>query len=178
RQGARERDALALAAGELVGVTVAQPVQLHELEQLVHAAGDVSVVGTRRLRLDAQAVRHVLEDGEVAEQCVVLEYESDLTVAHVVVGRVATFEQDAARIRGFKPGQDAEQRGLARARGPEQGHEFPGRNVEADAGQGLEGAELLADVVDLDAHEWRAPSLDAWTSAISERTPRSNSFLA
>ena len=36
RQRARQRDALPLAAGELVRVAVGQPVELHELEQRVH----------------------------------------------------------------------------------------------------------------------------------------------
>ena len=36
RQRAGERDALALAAGKLRGIPVGQPVELHQLEQLLH----------------------------------------------------------------------------------------------------------------------------------------------
>ena len=62
---ARQRDALALAAGELRGIAVAEPVELHQREQLVRPAPDRRVVGPRRARPHAQAEGDVLEDGHV-----------------------------------------------------------------------------------------------------------------
>ena len=38
---AGERDALALAAGKLRGIAVRQPIELHQLEQLLHVAADL-----------------------------------------------------------------------------------------------------------------------------------------
>ena len=40
---ARERDALALAAGKLRRIAVGEPAELHELEQLAHAAADLGL---------------------------------------------------------------------------------------------------------------------------------------
>ena len=62
RERARERDALALAARELVRVAVGDPVELHELQQLHDLRADLLLVGPRRLRPHAQAERDVLED--------------------------------------------------------------------------------------------------------------------
>ena len=41
RQRARQRDALPLAAGELRGIAIAEPVELHELQQIAHARADL-----------------------------------------------------------------------------------------------------------------------------------------
>jgi hypothetical protein len=41
---------------------------------------------------------------------------------------------------------------LPQARGPEQGDQFAGRNVDRNVVERLEGAELLADVTDGNAH--------------------------
>ena len=83
RERAGERDALALAAGELRGIAVGQPVELHQLEQLVHLARGSAPRRALAARLHAQAERDVLEHRHVAEQRVVLEHEADLALAHV-----------------------------------------------------------------------------------------------
>jgi hypothetical protein len=41
RQRAGQRDALALAAGQLRGEAVGQPVELHEVEQFMHLLADL-----------------------------------------------------------------------------------------------------------------------------------------
>ncbi len=48
RERARQRDALALAAGKLRGIAIGQKVELHQLEQLVHALGDLVLAGRDR----------------------------------------------------------------------------------------------------------------------------------
>jgi hypothetical protein len=52
-QRPRERDALALAAGQLMRITIGEPVELHELEQFRHLGGDLRLARTCRLRAHA-----------------------------------------------------------------------------------------------------------------------------
>ena len=84
RQRARQRDALPLSAGELMRIAVGEPVELHQLQQLVHLAPDFRRSRAARARLHAQAEGDVLEHGHVPEQRVVLEHEADLPLAHVL----------------------------------------------------------------------------------------------
>ena len=67
-----ERHALALAARELGGVAVGEPVELDEAEQLVDARGDLGL----RALADAQAEGDVVVHGHVLEGGVVLEDEA------------------------------------------------------------------------------------------------------
>ena len=159
--GARERDALALAARELVRIALGQAVELDEGEQLGDLGPDRRLVGPHRLRPDAQAEGDVLEDRHVAEQGVVLEDEADPALAHVGAGRVLAMEEDGPGVGHLEAGDDAKQRRLARPRRAEQSDQLAGRNVEAQvvADDGL--AEALLQVTDLDAH--RVPLPDAAT---------------
>ena len=50
RERARERDALALAAGELRRHAPREPLELHQVEQLVHARLDLRLSGGRAPR--------------------------------------------------------------------------------------------------------------------------------
>ena len=50
RECARQRDALALPARQLVGLAIGEPVELHELEQLVHAPADLALATAARAR--------------------------------------------------------------------------------------------------------------------------------
>ncbi len=152
RQRAGERDALALPAGELRRVTVGQPVELHQFQQAMHAAADLGLVRALAPRLHAQAEGHVLEHRHVAEQRVVLEHEADLAFAYMGVGGVLAFEDDAPGVRRLQPGDDPQQRGLAAARRPQQGDQFTAGEVERNLVERGEGAELLVDVLYLDAH--------------------------
>ena len=73
RERPREAHPLALAAGELRRVALREPVELDELEQLVHALRDLGLGALADLQAEGDVVvdRHVLERG------VVLEDEAD-----------------------------------------------------------------------------------------------------
>ncbi len=73
RERPRERDPLPLTTGELVGVPVPEPRQLHELEEILHTSALLGL----RLIADRQPERDVLRHRHVAEQRVVLEDEPD-----------------------------------------------------------------------------------------------------
>ena len=77
---ARDRDALALAAGELLGTLVRVLAEAHGLE---HRVGPALQLGARGAPGDAQAELHVLRRGQRAEQVVLLEDEADAP-AHVL----------------------------------------------------------------------------------------------
>ncbi|KAG0926323.1 hypothetical protein G6F31_018430 [Rhizopus arrhizus] len=74
--------------------------------------------------LHTQAEGDVLEHRHVLEQRIVLEYEADLTLAHIDRGGVFAGEQHTAGIGRLQPRDDAQQRGLAAAGRPQQRHEL------------------------------------------------------
>src|ERR1044071_1205584 len=73
-QGAGDGDALALAAGELVGVTAFEFLQGKQLDALLRARADFGAFPF----LDPETEGDVLEHGHVLEQGVILEHETDM----------------------------------------------------------------------------------------------------
>src|SRR5690606_7038351 len=114
---AGERDALALAAGELGGKTVGQPVELHELEQAKHPLADLRLGGTLGPGFHAQAEGDVLVNAHVPEQSVVLEHEADVALTHMLVGGILARQDDAAVVCLLETGDDAKKRRLSAAGG-------------------------------------------------------------
>ena len=152
RERARKRDALSLAAGELRGVTLGLPIELHEFQELVHAAANFGLGRPLPSAFDTQPEGDILEHGEVAEQRVVLEHEADLALTHVRVRGVLAIDDDLARIRKVEPGDDAQERRLSAPRRAEQRHELAGGDVDAHPVERDEAAEGLADVLNFDGH--------------------------
>jgi hypothetical protein len=176
-QGAGEGHALALAARDLVREAPGEALELHEAQQLAHALRDGLALRARGPRPHAQAEGHVLEHGHVAEEGVVLEDEAHAAVREALAGDVLAVEQDgpAARVGLLEAGDDAQQRGLARARGPQQRDQAAGGHREAHLLQRAVAAEAeaLADVAHLDAHAGafpeRAAARSAWATFHSTR---------
>ncbi|SPZ06525.1 Uncharacterised protein [Pseudomonas aeruginosa] len=125
RQRAGQGDTLPLATGELLGIAVGEPVELHHVEQLVDLGLDRGFARPLALGLHAQAEGDVVEHRHVAEQRVVLEDEADVAVAHVVLRDVLAMEHDVAGVRGFQPGDDPQQGGLAAPGGPSRATSSP-----------------------------------------------------
>jgi hypothetical protein len=82
----------------------------------------------------------------------VLKDKTDSTLAHMALSSVLAIEQDAPCVRSLQAGDDPQQAGLAAAGRSQQGHQFTGRDGEADIVQGGEAAEGLGYVFYLDAH--------------------------
>ena len=80
-----------------------EPVELHELEERVHALRDRRFGRPVRARTHAQAEGDVLEDREMVEQRVVLEDEAHLALARVDGRGVFAVERHAARIGVSSP---------------------------------------------------------------------------
>ena len=142
----REGDALALAAGELDRPAVAEAGETHHLERLLHALPP----NPFRHPAHAQAVAHVVGDGHVREERVVLE-----DGVHVAgVGRplrdVDSAELDAALVGPLEAGDQAKRRRLAGAGRAEQGEELAPAHLEVDAGHGDDLAVGLAEAEQAD----------------------------
>ena len=119
---------------------------------LLTRRSDLGLCRTVAARPRPQTVCDVLEDGHVAEQCVVLEDETGAPLLDAEVGGVLAVEEHAALVRELEPAKNAKQGGLARAGGAEQRRQRPRRDHQADGLQRGGDAELLGDLVYLDLH--------------------------
>ena len=100
--------------------------ELDQREHVGDALGDF-VLGQAFL-LEAEG--DVALDGEVREQRVALEHHIDRPPMRRHGCKIGAVEQDAAGVRPLEAGDQAQQRGLAAARGTEQGEELALINVE------------------------------------------------
>ena len=125
-EGSGQSDALLLTAGQLVGLPVCQMGDLHQLQRLVHLGLDL--LGGHLPCLEA--VGHVLPDGQVGEDGVVLENHAD--VAFVGGNVVDPFfaKVEVAALDGVEAGDHPQKRGFAAAGGAEKGKEFALLNVQ------------------------------------------------
>ncbi len=118
----------------------------------MHALGDVGRGRALVTLAHGEAEGDIVEHRHVAEERIVLEHEADAALARIDPEHALSFDPDVARIRPFEPGDDAQKRRLARARGPEQSQELAAVDRQADALQGDEAVEVLGYVDGIDAH--------------------------
>ena len=81
-----------------------------------------------------------------------LEDEANTPIADVALCRILSGNGQMARIGEFQPCDNAQQGRLARARGPEQGHELAARNCQIDPVDGACRAKSFDDAPQLHAH--------------------------
>ena len=106
-QGARERDALALAAGELRRVAVGEARELDEIEEIADPALDLGLGRPVRTLPGVEAIGDVLGHAHMLEQGVMLEHEADGPLLHRNPRGIVAAEDDAAAIGKIEPGDDA-----------------------------------------------------------------------
>ncbi len=152
RQRAGKRNALSLAAGQLAGIAVGQPVELHQIQQLLDAGADRGLVLADGARLYAQAKGDVFEHRHVAEQRVVLEHESDMALAGAVSQRILAVDPHLAGIGPVEACNDPQQRGLARTGWSKKRQQFALADLQIDVIQRSKCAKLLDDVFDFNGH--------------------------
>src|SRR5258705_809011 len=153
-KGTRERDALALTAGQLGRQTFPQRAELHQLEQLLHARADFQLARAQAARARTQPERNILEYRHVTEERVILEHETDVALAYATRQRILTVEMHFALVGPVQAGDDTKQRGLARAGWTEQCDQFARVNVEIDVVEGGEGPEAPGHLVQGDLHQF------------------------
>src|SRR5215471_3965995 len=93
--------------------------------------------------------RHIVEHAHVPKQGVVLEHEADAPVLDRKRPRVLAVECERALAHRLEPGDEAQERGLAGARGSEQRQKLARRDAEIDALESAMGAEALRDAANL-----------------------------
>ena len=71
-----------------------------------------------------QAEQDIVDNLQMREQCIGLEYHGELALPRRQVRDVFAFEFDAPGIRGFQTGDHFQGGGFAATRRTEQGHEF------------------------------------------------------
>ena len=145
-EGPRERHPLPLPAGQVAGVAIGERCQLDQLEQLFHALGRVVL----RFLADLEPERHVLTDGHVPEQRVVLEHEPDAPLLHGCLGLVLAGQRDPACVRALQARDHAERGALPGTARTEQRGDLPVLGNEADVVDGTERSERLRQPLDLD----------------------------
>ena len=119
RQRPGQGHPLPLPAGELGGVAAAIAAQLHQIQQLVDATADRLLFPAAEL----QAERHVLAHVAVLEEGEVLKNKAHLPVLDGAIRGLLASDPDAAGVGLLQTGDQAKQRALSRAGGPEQGHQ-------------------------------------------------------
>ena len=148
REGPRESDALLLAARELALEPIAEPAQPDEIEKLLapFAALGLPDAADVQPELDVSRHRHVAEDR------IILKDEAHVALLRREVRDVAAGDPDRSLVRHHESGDQAQQRALAAAGGPEQHEQLAGLDLEADAvHRGLVGV-ALCDVLERDRH--------------------------
>ena len=157
-EAARERDALALAAGKLMRAPLGQRFEPDHGERLVHAAHAL------RLGDPAHAQREgdVLGDVHMRPQRIGLEHHAD--VAFLRRQRPAGTADDGvaelhdAAVGHLESGHQPQQRGLAAAGRPEQREELAVGDVEAHALDGAGLAEMPRHRLERHARHGTTPS--------------------
>ncbi len=144
RQRSRQRHPLLLAAGELMWEALRQAAEADQLQQLLDPAA--AALGARQAEADVGG------DVEVGEEGALLGYEADRATLGGEVGlgiaEHALAEPDRAAVGVLEAAEQAQQRRLAAARGPENRGEAAGGDLEVEAGEHDRAAERLAQAGD------------------------------
>ena len=140
-QGARERDALALATRQLDRLALAEARQLHDLQDFLHSQPPLPA----RHALHPQPVGDILGDSHVREERVVLEDRVDVSRVRRQARHVAPRKFDPPLVGTLEARDQAQRCRLAGAGGPEQGEKLAGGDLEVDAVDGDHVAVRFAD---------------------------------
>src|SRR6185503_3900277 len=143
RQGAGEAAALLHAARHLVGIDALEALQPDKVDEIGDLLGELGFGSAGEL----QAVSDVVGHGLPREQAEVLEDHGD---AGERLGDALALDGNLARIRGDEAVDAAEERGLAAARGADEGDDLALAHLEIDLVEYLERAVTLGEPRDAD----------------------------
>ena len=145
--GASHGDALALAAGQLPRLALEHRRDFENLRGLADARIDL---GLRHAAI-AQTVSHVVVDGHVRIERVVLKHHGDVAIGRLDLVDHAAADVDGAAGDGLQSRHHAQQRGLAAAGWAHQHTELSVADFEIDALDGIDPAGIgLPDIVQND----------------------------
>ena len=140
--------ALTLTTGQSLRLTIEVLGQVEDLSGLLDALADLFLRGAG----DLQGEAHVVGDGHVRVQSVVLEDHCDVAVLRLHRGDIIATDEDATLVDLFQAGQHAQSRGLTAARRADQHQELAVLNVKIQIiHRGLIVARVdTSDVVEYD----------------------------
>ena len=167
---APERDALALAAGEVRDLAL---LEAREVEQLQHLADPPPHLGPRHAA-QAQAVADVAEHRHVRPERVGLEHHRDVALLRGEVRDIAAGEPDGAGRGLLEAGDGAQERGLAAAGRAEDRDELARRDGEVDAMQHRRRAVADVEVLDLDGRGVGHPGSPCRNACFEARSARTS----
>ena len=143
-----DRDALHLPARQLRRLVVQLGFDVQQTRHFFHFGADLGFRHPADRR--TQRKSHVLEHAQVRIQRILLEHEGDVTIGRRIAGDVAPADPDRTAIRHLQSGDEAQGRGLAGARRPEQRDEFAVCNGQGQIADRSRLAERLGDGSDFD----------------------------
>jgi len=148
RERAGNRDALLLAAGELLRISRGLVFEIDHTQDL---AGELARRGKRHALGRGRAQRDVPLDAEMGEEIVALEDDADLATQCLEPPRRRlerfAVELDGAAFRPFQPVDAAQQGALSRAAASDNRHDLAGFDRERYLGERLMHAKALRNVV-------------------------------
>jgi hypothetical protein len=144
-QGAGQGDALLLTARQLGRVFVGVLAQANQFQQFTYALVD----GGLGQALTAQAEGDVGVHAEIGEQRIGLKHDAEVALARRQQGNIPLALQQTAAALRFEAGDDAQQGGLAAARGAKKAQQLTRLDIQVNIAQHLGGAEVLVDAVQL-----------------------------
>ena len=147
-QSAGEADALLHAAGKLLGVSSLEAVQANRVERAQRALAALH----GRYAAGFERSLHVFENGKPREKRETLEDDGHVGKLTVILLEMQwlAMPKKRARRRLRKARQNAQQRRLAAARRPEQGHDFPRLDVEVGMAHDLDARAIRLGIGLLD----------------------------
>jgi hypothetical protein len=107
----RHGDALALAAGERLGLAVQVLLEVQQPGRFLDPAAALVLVDAGDLQREA----HVVRDGHVRVKGVVLEHHGDVPVLRRYIGDLAVADQDPAAVDVFEAREHAQGGGFSAA---------------------------------------------------------------
>ena len=144
-----QRHTLLLAARHVGRAPVEQGLDLQKPGKFLDQFVDRGVVDAAQLQREGD----VLIRRHVGIQRVGLEDDADIALLGREVRHVPLADQDTPAIRLQDAGDGEQRRGLAAARGTEQGQHLALFDGKAHVGHGDEAAETLGEMFEPDAHQ-------------------------
>ena len=140
--GPSQGHALALAAGELLGLALEQLVDVQDAGGFLDPLIDLSFGGVAQLEAEGQ----VVVDGHVGVEGVVLEDHGDVAVFGQDVVDDGVVDVDVALLDLFQAGQQPQRGGFAAARRADEDHELLVGDVDVEVVDGQHFPEALAHI--------------------------------
>ena len=143
--GATEGYALALTTGKLFGFALQQMLQAQNFSRLLHTLLDL--LRWRMLQLETES--HVIVDGHVGVEGVVLKYHCDVAVLRVNVIDHPVADQNFACRWVFQASHHTQAGAFSAAGRPDQHQKLAVLDIEVDIVDDFNLVEVFVDVLEL-----------------------------